>query len=93
MVGAGKLMQLLLDIPYNVSEIGVGTLLIFYVVFGGMKATTWVQIIKAVLLMSAAVVLSVLVAAKSGFNPVRLFSDIVNSTAIQDHVRMGVAND
>lgn len=90
MVGAGKLMQLLLDIPYKVSVIGVGTLLIFYVVFGGMKATTYVQIIKAVLLMSAAALLSILVAFKAGFNPLRLFSDIVNSTAIQDHVRMGV---
>lgn len=90
MVGAGKLMQLLLDIPYKVSVIGVGTLLIFYVVFGGMKATTYVQIIKAALLMTAAALLSVLVAAKAGFNPLRLFSDIVNSVAIQDHVRMGV---
>jgi cation/acetate symporter len=90
MVGAGKLMQLLLDIPYNVSVIGVGTLLIFYVVFGGMKATTYVQIIKAALLMSAAVILSILVAYKAGFSPIRLFSDIVNSTAIQDHVRMSV---
>lgn len=90
MVGAGKLMQLLLDIPYKVSVIGVGTLLIFYVVFGGMKATTYVQIIKAALLMSAAALLSVLVAAKAGFNPLRLFSDIVSSSAIQDHVRMGV---
>ena len=43
-------MQLLLDIPYRVSVVGVGTLLIVYVVFGGMKATTWVQIIKAALL-------------------------------------------
>ena len=90
MVGAGKLMQLLLDIPYRVSVIGVGTLLIFYVVFGGMKATTYVQIIKAGLLMSAAFLLSILVLAKAGFNPIRLFADIVNSTAIQDHVRMGV---
>ncbi len=47
MVGAGKLMQVLLDIPYRVSVIGVGVLMVAYVVFGGMKATTWVQIIKA----------------------------------------------
>lgn len=90
MVGAGKLMQLLLDIPYRVSVIGVGTLLIFYVVFGGMKATTWVQIIKAALLLSAAVLLSLLVALKAGLNPLRFFADVVGSTAIQDHVRMGV---
>lgn len=90
MVGAGKLMQLLLDIPYKVSVIGVGTLLIIYVVFGGMKATTWVQIIKAALLLLAAVLLSLLVALKAGMNPLRFFADVVNNTAIQDHVRMGV---
>ncbi|MBT1074189.1 solute symporter family protein [Geobacter grbiciae] len=90
MVGAGKLMQLLLDIPYKVSVIGVGTLLIIYVVFGGMKATTWVQIIKAALLLSAAVVLSILVAVKAGMNPLRLFADVVNSGAVQDHVRIAV---
>ncbi|MBI1920020.1 MAG: cation acetate symporter [Geobacter sp.] len=90
MVGAGKLMQLLLDIPYKAAVIGVGTLLIVYVVFGGMKATTWVQIIKAALLLTAAVLLSLLVAIKSGMNPLRFFADVVNNAAIQDHVRMGV---
>lgn len=90
MVGAGKLMQLLLDIPYKASVIGVGTLLIVYVVFGGMKATTWVQIIKAALLLTAAVLLSLLVAIKAGMNPLRFFADVVNNAAIQDHVRMGV---
>ena len=93
MVGAGKLMQLLLDIPYNVSVIGVGTLLIVYVVFGGMKATTWVQIIKAALLLSAAVLISLLVALKSGMNPLRLFADVVNNQNIQDHVRMNLLKD
>jgi cation/acetate symporter len=88
MVGAGKLMQLLLDIPYRVSVIGVGTLLIVYVVFGGMKATTWVQIIKAALLISAAGIISFLVFLKSGMNPLRLFSDVVNNANVQDHVRM-----
>jgi cation/acetate symporter len=90
MVGAGKLMQLLLDIPYRVAVVGVGSLLIVYVVFGGMKATTWVQIIKAGLLLSAAVLLSILVALKSGCNPLRFFADVVNSTFIQDHVRTAV---
>ena len=90
MVGAGKLMQLLLDIPYRVSVVGVGTLLIVYVVFGGMKATTWVQIIKAALLLSAAVVISFLVFMKSGMNPLRFFAEIVNNANIQDHVRMGL---
>jgi cation/acetate symporter len=93
MVGAGKLMQVLLDIPYRVSVIGVGVLMIGYVFFGGMKATTWVQIIKASLLMGATAVLCFLVAMKSGFNPVTFFTDIVNSNAIQEHVRMNVLKD
>jgi cation/acetate symporter len=93
MVGAGKLMQMLLNIPYRVSVIGVGALMVAYVVFGGMKATTWVQIIKASLLMGATAVLCFLVAMKSGFNPVTFFTDIVNSNAIQEHVRMNVLKD
>ena len=93
MVGAGKLMQMLLNIPYKVSVIGVGALMVAYVVFGGMKATTWVQIIKASLLMAATTVLCVLVAMKSGFNPVTFFTDIVNNGPIQEHVRMNVLKD
>uniref|UniRef100_C6E4D4 SSS sodium solute transporter superfamily n=2 Tax=Geobacter TaxID=28231 RepID=C6E4D4_GEOSM len=93
MVGAGKLMQMLIGIPYRVSVIGVGALMVAYVVFGGMKATTWVQIIKASLLMGATTLLCILVAAKAGFNPVSFFTDIVNSPAIQDHVRLNVLKD
>ena len=93
MVGAGKLMQMLLNIPYKVSVIGVGALMVAYVVFGGMKATTWVQIIKASLLMGATTVLCFLVAMKSGFNPVTFFTDIVNSSNVQEHVRMNVLKD
>jgi cation/acetate symporter len=86
MVGAGKLMALLVGIPYRTSIIGVGILMVGYVVFGGMVATTWVQIIKAGLLMSGAFLLSVLVMAKAGFNPIGFFNTIVNSPDIQDHV-------
>jgi cation/acetate symporter len=88
MVGAGKLMQLLLGIPYMYAIIGVGILMVGYVVFGGMTATTWVQIIKAGLLMTGAAVLSVLVGLKSGMNPIQFFNDIASSTAIQDHVKL-----
>ncbi|HEY6873587.1 MAG TPA: cation acetate symporter [Geobacteraceae bacterium] len=87
MVGAGKLMQLLLNIPYKTAIIGVGILMVGYVVFGGMTATTWVQIIKAGLLMSGAFLLSVLVAAKAGFNPIQFFSDIAGNAAIGEHVQ------
>lgn len=54
MVGAGKLIQLLFGLPYEVAVIIVGILMILYVSFGGMLATTWVQVIKAVLLLSGA---------------------------------------
>jgi cation/acetate symporter len=93
MVGAGKLMSLLVGVPYKSAIIGVGILMVGYVVFGGMTATTWVQIIKAGLLMSGAALLSVLVMAKSGFNPIGFFSDIVNSPDIQDHVSKLVLKD
>ena len=54
MVGAGKLIQLLFGLEYEVAVILVGVLMILYVTFGGMLATTWVQIIKAFLLLSGA---------------------------------------
>jgi cation/acetate symporter len=93
MVGAGKLMALLVGIPYKTSIIGVGILMVGYVVFGGMVATTWVQIIKAGMLMSGAALLSVLVMAKAGFNPIGFFDTIVNSPDIQDHVSKLVLKD
>jgi cation/acetate symporter len=93
MVGAGKLMQLLIGIPYQTAIIGVGILMVGYVVFGGMTATTWVQIIKAGLLMSGAFLLSVLVAAKSGFNPIQFFADIATNPAIAEHVQKVVLKD
>jgi cation/acetate symporter len=64
MVGAGALMSLLLrdaGISYRAAVIGVGILMTVYVVFGGMLATTWVQIVKAVLLMMCTIVLTILV--------------------------------
>jgi cation/acetate symporter len=67
--------------------IGVGILMVGYVVFGGMTATTWVQIIKAGLLMSGAALLAVLVGIKAGMNPIGFFSDIANSDHIQDWVK------
>ncbi|HJV35167.1 cation acetate symporter [Geomonas sp.] len=93
MVGAGKLMALLIGIPYKTSIIGVGVLMVGYVVFGGMTATTWVQIIKAGLLMSGAFLLSIMVMAKAGFNPIGFFDIIVSSPDIQDHVSKMVLKD
>src|SRR5215208_122999 len=71
MVGAGALVSLLLKesgIQFHWAVIGVGILMIVYVVFGGMLATTWVQIIKAILLMAGTILLSLLVLSKFGWS-------------------------
>jgi cation/acetate symporter len=74
MVGAGDLVQLLFGIPYSQAIRIVGGVMLVYVLFGGMIATTWVQIIKAGLLLTGATVLAVLVLAKFGFDPLALFA-------------------
>lgn len=76
MAGAGVLIKLLLGIPYGVAVVLVGVVMIVYVTFGGMLATTWVQIVKAVLLLVCAVVLLVLTLALVGFNPLTLFDAV-----------------
>ncbi|MBL8203021.1 MAG: cation acetate symporter [Blastocatellia bacterium] len=81
MVGAGALVSLLLKdsgISFQTAVIGVGLLMIVYVVFGGMLATTWVQIIKAVLLMSGTILLSFLVLKHFGFSFGNFFNAVAN---------------
>lgn len=78
MVGAGKLVELLFGIPYNVSVSLVGVLVIIYVTAGGMLATTWVQIIKAVLLLSGAALMCVLALAVMDWNLDALFTKAVD---------------
>jgi cation/acetate symporter len=68
MVGGGVLIKTLIGIDYETSVTGVGILMLAYVVFGGMKATTWVQIVKAALLVAASIVLVLLVWAPYGFS-------------------------
>jgi cation/acetate symporter len=68
MVGAGKLIQILFGLPYDLAVYIVGGLMILYVTFGGMIATTWVQIIKAVLLLFGATLISILVLYQFNFN-------------------------
>src|SRR5262250_3259807 len=83
MVGAGALVALLLKgsgISYQAAVFGVGILMIVYVVFGGMLATTWVQIIKAILLMAGTVLLSILVLAHFGFHFSNFFNAISQVT-------------
>lgn len=77
MVGAGTLIKLLFGLPYEIAIIIVGGLMISYVLFGGMLATTWVQIIKAVLLLGGATILVILTLAQFGFNYGNLFNEAV----------------
>lgn len=80
MVGAGALVSLLLKdtgITFSTAVIAIGILMIVYVVFGGMLATTWVQIIKAILLMSGTILLSILVLKHFNFS----FNDFFNAIA------------
>lgn len=74
MVGSGKLIQLLFGLQYEVAVILVGVLMILYVTFGGMLATTWVQIIKAFLLLSGATFMAIAVMAHYDFSFNALFS-------------------
>jgi cation/acetate symporter len=73
MVGAGNLIRLLFGMPYEGAVAIVGAVMLAYVLFGGMIATTWVQIVKAVLLMGGAFLLALLVLARFSFNPLALF--------------------
>jgi cation/acetate symporter len=73
MAGAGVLVRLLTGISYDWAVIFVGVSMIVYVAFGGMLATTWVQIVKAVLMMSAGAIILVMILSMVKFNPLLLF--------------------
>lgn len=75
MVGAGNLIRLLFGLPYETAVIIVGVVMLAYVLFGGMLATTWVQIVKAVLLLGGAFLLAMLVLLKFSLNPLALFAE------------------
>lgn len=74
MVGAGGLVHLLFGIPYEGAVVIVGFAMMAYVLFGGMLATTWVQIVKAVLLLGGAAALALLVLSRFNFDPRQLFA-------------------
>jgi cation/acetate symporter len=80
MIGAGTIMEPLVGISFELSVILTGTFMLIYVIFGGMLATTWVQIIKAVLLMTATVVLTIFVIVEIGGNPIDLFDEAAAET-------------
>jgi cation/acetate symporter len=75
MVGAGVLIEGLVGIDFWLAVVLTGTFMIIYIVAGGMLATSWVQIIKAFLLMGAAIVMTIWVLSKIGWNPIDLFRD------------------
>jgi cation/acetate symporter len=77
MVGAGQLIKLLFGLDYWMAVVIVGVLMMVYVLFGGMTATTWVQIIKAVLLLSGVTFMAIMVLAQFGFSPEALFAKSV----------------
>ncbi|MBW9235246.1 cation acetate symporter, partial [Leptospira santarosai] len=80
LVGAGALIQLLFDIPYWVAVLLVGIMMTVYVLFGGMTATSWVQIIKAVLLMAGTIIISFLVLKEFNFNIFEMFTSMKTAT-------------
>ena len=77
MVGAGQLIKLLFGLEYWVAVLIVGTLMMVYVLFGGMTATTWVQIIKAIMLLGGASFMALVVMAQFNFSPEALFAKSV----------------
>lgn len=81
MVGAGKLIEVLFGLPYEAAVIIVGVLMTLYVTFGGMLATTWVQLIKAVLLLSGASLMAFLVLYHFNFSFENMF---VSAVAVHD---------
>jgi cation/acetate symporter len=81
MVGAGVLIEGLVGIDFWLAVVLTGAFMIIYIVAGGMLATSWVQIIKAFLLMSAAVVMTIWVLSRIGWNPLDLFRDARSQSA------------
>ena len=79
MVGAGQLIQVLFGLPYAVAVVLVGVLMICYVTFGGMHATTWVQIIKAILLLSGATFMSFMILYLTKFDLTYYFSEAIKN--------------
>ncbi|EGG35115.1 cation acetate symporter [Paenibacillus lautus] len=84
LVGAGALIKLLLGLDYVTSVLIVGVLMTIYVVFGGMHATSWVQISKAVLLMAGTFIISLIVFAKFDFSLTQMFHHMKTATPLQE---------
>lgn len=90
LVGAGKVMGLLFDLPFYLCVIIVGSLIAVFVFFGGMLASTWVQIVKAVLLLVGATILVFLIMYNIDFNFVTLFSRAIEAYGSDAIVKPGL---
>jgi len=86
MVGAGQLIKVLFGLEYMYAEILVGSVMMMYVLFGGMTATTWVQIIKACMLLAGATFMAVSVLLQFGFSPEALFAKAVEVHSKKDAI-------
>ena len=86
MVGAGQLIKVLFGLEYQYAVMIVGVLMMCYVLFGGMTATTWVQIIKACMLLSGATFMALAVLYQFNFNPEALFTKAVEIHAKHDAI-------
>ncbi|MGA7479762.1 MAG: cation acetate symporter [Azonexus sp.] len=86
MVGAGQLIKVLFGLEYMYAEILVGTIMMMYVLFGGMTATTWVQIIKACMLLFGATFMAGAVLMQFGFSPEALFTKAVEVHSKHDAI-------
>ena len=86
MVGAGQLIKLLFGLEYWIAVVVVGSLMMIYVLFGGMTATTWVQIIKACMLLAGATFMAVMVLVPFHFSPEALFAKAVEIHAKKDAI-------
>lgn len=92
-VGGAVIVRALVGISYDISVCGVGGLMLVYVACGGMKATTWVQVIKAVLLIGTSFVLVALAWLPFGFRVPAFMDAVVHSAFVQAHVASLVAGD
>lgn len=91
MVGAGQLIQLLFGLPYWLAVVIVGTLMILYVTFGGMLATTWVQIIKAILLLSGATFIALAALYYFDFSFEKMFTEAIDIDRTAPGMKSGEA--
>lgn len=84
LVAAGALFKLLLNIQYEISVVIVGLVMLVFVIFGGMTATSWVQITKAFLLLGGTFLIFIMVMSKFDFNVFRIFEEMKTATPLQE---------